>query len=329
MNRNIVIGLGQGGSRLANALSSIADDTLAINSNAIDMSEINNKISPLLLKGEDGKAVGVGGDYIAGERLFRANREVITEFLGAKIEKGDFVWVCASLGGGTGSGGASIIAGVIKKLKAFDTLVLIVAAESEGINRGYNSIKRLGIIYEKCCVNAHKANILLLDNSKFENHARANSALFTSVRPMFRPGKYELGKGSVGHADEADLRTALRTQCGCIICGPRDRIRNASFLGHEYVLEPTSIWVRDLDNGRNESEIKEFLSTNQAAFIFHGEYSSDRSGLEMFMGGLQIPFSLRENKRLLVGNVHTYTVKKEGASKRRDARKYNLKFKLS
>ena len=94
------VGLGGGGGKLAKAFLDLGfNRTLLINTTHKDQPEGTSPKHFLLLDGSD----GVGKDVSAGKKVLEDNATLIEDALRAKLGKVDWLFVCASGGGGTGS----------------------------------------------------------------------------------------------------------------------------------------------------------------------------------------------------------------------------------
>lgn len=106
------IGLGQGGGRMAETFYKLGYRRVcAINSALSDLADLDPAICRL-----DLQAGGAGQDMQRGERVLRARElEVWDTLVRAIGEDADYLIVCASLGGGTGSGGAAPLLDICRR----------------------------------------------------------------------------------------------------------------------------------------------------------------------------------------------------------------------
>jgi len=129
-----VVGVGQGGSRLAQTFWSLGYRRVAIiNTAKQDLDPIDMPTENKLLVGGD----GAGKKPEIAEEIFNAHREDILDFLKRTFgDEFDRVLVCAGAGGGTGAGGCSVVIEIAHDL-----------CESLGVEtRGEGSIAKVGAI---------------------------------------------------------------------------------------------------------------------------------------------------------------------------------------
>ena len=109
-----VIGVGQGGSRLAETFWKLGYRRVAvINTAAQDLKSVKvPRENKLLIGGQ-----GVGKDRKVAEAIFNENREDVLDFLKRTFKGGfDRVLVCIGAGGGTGAGGGPVVVDIARDL---------------------------------------------------------------------------------------------------------------------------------------------------------------------------------------------------------------------
>lgn len=114
------IGLGQGGSKIVDAFAGIKSPKtgdpiypcMIVNSNLGDMRSLRNipKHMQFALEGYD---KGVGKNPEIGKIAFTENGEKIFEAIGTIMEGCNMIYVCAALGGGTGTGAINVLVDAI------------------------------------------------------------------------------------------------------------------------------------------------------------------------------------------------------------------------
>ncbi len=128
-----VVGVGGGG---GNALNSMIDKGLV----GVDFVAINTDLQALerstaQLKIQIGKnltrGLGAGADPSIGFRAVEEDREEIARALGGC----DMVFITAGMGGGTGTGGAPMVANIAKSLGALVVGIVTKPFNSEGKKR--------------------------------------------------------------------------------------------------------------------------------------------------------------------------------------------------
>src|SRR5579883_3468826 len=128
-----VVGVGGGGSNAVNRMITAGlrgVEFIAINTDAqaLAMSNADKKIH---IGGKLTRGLGAGGDPEIGRQAAEETREELTEAL----EGADMVFVTAGMGGGTGTGGAPIIAQVARELGALTIGVVTRPFSFEGRRR--------------------------------------------------------------------------------------------------------------------------------------------------------------------------------------------------
>lgn len=77
------------------------------------------------------KGMGAGGDYTVGQRAAEESRDAIKE----AVSGSDMVFVTAGMGGGTGTGSASVVAGIAKESGALTIAIVTKPFNFEGKHR--------------------------------------------------------------------------------------------------------------------------------------------------------------------------------------------------
>src|ERR1700736_3105718 len=128
-----VVGVGGGGSNAVNRMISAGlrgVEFIAINTDAqaLAMSNADKKIH---IGGKLTKGLGAGGDPEVGRQAAEESREELTEAL----EGADMIFVTAGMGGGTGTGGAHVVAQVGRELGSLTIGVVTRPFSFEGRRR--------------------------------------------------------------------------------------------------------------------------------------------------------------------------------------------------
>ncbi len=132
-----VVGIGGGG---CNAIESMMQKGLrgveyvAVNTDAqvLKMSSANHKIQ---IGNSITRGLGAGADPNVGRKAIEEDREKITKIL----EGSDMVFITAGMGGGTGTGGAPIVAAIAKSLGALVIGIVTKPFKWEGKRRMLNA----------------------------------------------------------------------------------------------------------------------------------------------------------------------------------------------
>jgi len=132
-----VVGVGGGGSNAVNRMISAGlrgVEFIAINTDAQALA-LSNADKKIHIGGKLTRGLGAGGDPEIGRQAAEETREEITEML----EGADMVFVTAGMGGGTGTGGAPIVAQVARELGALTIGVVTRPFGFEGRRRAINA----------------------------------------------------------------------------------------------------------------------------------------------------------------------------------------------
>ena len=128
-----VVGIGGGGSNAVNRMISAGlrgVEFIAINTDAQALA-LSNADKKIHIGGKLTRGLGAGGDPEIGRQASEESREDLTEAL----EGADMIFVTAGMGGGTGTGGAPIVAQVGRELGALTIGVVTRPFSFEGRRR--------------------------------------------------------------------------------------------------------------------------------------------------------------------------------------------------
>ena len=136
-----VVGAGGGGNNTINRMTEvgiIGAETIAVNTDAQDL--LYTTADKKILIGKDiTKGLGAGSIPKIGEEAARESEHEIKQHLAGA----DMVFITCGLGGGTGTGGAPIIADVSKKVGALTVAVVTLPFAMEGHRRYENAVMGL------------------------------------------------------------------------------------------------------------------------------------------------------------------------------------------
>ncbi len=128
-----VVGVGGGGSNAVNRMISAGlrgVEFIAINTDAQALA-LSNADKKIHIGGKLTRGLGAGGDPEIGRQAAEESREELTEAL----EGADMIFVTAGMGGGTGTGGAHVVAQVGRELGALTIGVVTRPFSFEGRRR--------------------------------------------------------------------------------------------------------------------------------------------------------------------------------------------------
>lgn len=216
------IGLGGGGGKLAKSFLDLGyNKTLLINTTAKDQPENVDQDHFLLLAGCD----GVGKDVKVGEDVLADNSALVEDALQSRLGKLDWLFVCASGGGGTGSSAAILDDTFNRYLSANHAsgrvvYVITSPTSQEMLNPTIKSN------YEHLLSKVSKSTYILIDNERqlellrgkvgmLEMYPKANQAFSRMLAQVF---KMATESSPIQSFDTQDLERCL-AQEGRIFLG--------------------------------------------------------------------------------------------------------------
>jgi cell division GTPase FtsZ len=161
-----VVGLGQAGSRIAEAFHSLGYDACAINTATQDlefiaMPETRKLLLPFALG-------GAGKELDNGRQAVEQNAETIMAKFGELFgERNEMMLLAVSGGGGTGSGGAEAIIGLMSALGKPVGVIYVLPMETEDALSKHNAVTTLGRL-AKMASSDVISTLIVVDNSKIE-----------------------------------------------------------------------------------------------------------------------------------------------------------------
>lgn len=205
-NKVLVVGLGQCGNKIADIFGRNGYASIGINTAEEDMKSLANiKKIAIGNHGGSGKDRNLAIEQLKGE--FSTIFETIKEHSSNK----DFIIVCSSLGGGTGSG--TIVAtssNVANFLKKKVIVAGVLPLEDEGINLKSNAIQAISELDKV----KNSINVLLEKNG---DHDKINNKIFKKIDSVFNiKGK------AITSFDRMDLINSFRNGYLEIVTGYND-----------------------------------------------------------------------------------------------------------
>jgi cell division protein FtsZ len=212
-----VIGVGGGGGNAINNMINMGLDSveyIALNTDAQalknSMADLKIQVGSALTSG-----LGAGARPEIGREAVEENRHEIEE----SIESADMIFVTAGMGGGTGTGGAPVVAGMAKRKGILTVGIVTTPFDCEGKIRKKYALEGIGELKKNCDTVIVIPNERLLDiadenTSLMEAFSLANEVLYNATRGIsdliLMPGLINL--------DFADVRTTM-TDGGAAIMG--------------------------------------------------------------------------------------------------------------
>lgn len=211
-----VVGVGGGGN---NAINRMKDSGLEgvefISINTDSQALLNSEADKKLQIGEKlTKGLGAGGDPKVGQKAAEESRNEIA----AALEGADMVFITAGMGGGTGTGGAPIVAEVAKELGALTVGIVTKPFTFEGSRRAKQAEEGIFNIREKV------DSLIIIPNSRLLTMVKKE----TSMADAFKVADEVLRQGVQGisdiinvpgliNVDFADVKTIMSSSGSAIM----------------------------------------------------------------------------------------------------------------
>ncbi|MGC8628991.1 MAG: cell division protein FtsZ [Candidatus Micrarchaeia archaeon] len=130
----VTVGIGGGGNNTVNRLLKVGvkgTDLVAINTDVQHFKIIDDRIKKILIGKSITKGLGAGGDPQIGAKAAETDRQQIEEVLsGAQL-----VFLCAGMGGGTGTGAAPVVAQIAKEQGAIVVAMVTYPFDLERVRK--------------------------------------------------------------------------------------------------------------------------------------------------------------------------------------------------
>ena len=180
-----VIGVGGGG---GNAINNMVDkgingvEFISINTDkqALDVNQANYKIQAgrHLTKG-----LGAGARPVKGAEALEESREEIEEL----IKEYEMIFITAGMGGGTGTGGAPVVAAIARKMGILTVAIVTKPFECEGKRRMDSAMGGVELLREQVDTliiipNERLLDIAEPDTSMIEAFSKADEVLYNATR---------------------------------------------------------------------------------------------------------------------------------------------------
>ncbi|MEW6171455.1 MAG: cell division protein FtsZ [Bacillota bacterium] len=266
-----VIGVGGGGNNAVNRMITAGVrgvDFIAVNTDAqaLAMSQSPNKIQ---IGAKLTKGLGAGGNPEIGEKAAEESREDIA----AGIKGADMVFVTAGMGGGTGTGGAPIVAELAKEMGALTVGVVTRPFAFEGRKRQVQAESGINKLKERV------DTLITIPNDRLLQVIDKN----TSMIEAFRIADDVLRQGVQGisdliavpgliNLDFADVRTIMKDAGSALMGigmarGENRAVESAKMAISSPLLETTIEGARGILLNMTGDSSMRLLEVNEAAQI--------------------------------------------------------------
>jgi cell division protein FtsZ len=275
-----IVGVGGGGSNAVNAminkgLEGVEFCVLNTDAQALEKSEapIKLQIGKNLTRG-----LGAGADPEVGRKAVEEDREEI----GRMLAGSDMVFVTAGMGGGTGTGGASVVANIAKSIGALVVGIVTKPFSFEGKRRTKQAdegIEDLRKNVDTLIVIPNQKLLALVEQatSFLEGFSLANQVLYNATRGI---SELIIRHGYI-NVDFADVRTVMREMGDAIMGSGVGRGEHRAAVAAEHaisspLLEGVSIQgaqgvLVNITGGRSMS----LLEVSEATQIIHDAAGDD------------------------------------------------------
>jgi cell division protein FtsZ len=130
----VTIGVGGAGNNTVNRLLKVGvkgTDLVAVNTDVTHFKIVDDRIKKVLIGKTITKGLGAGGDPTVGLKAAEVDRQVLEEVLA----NSQLVFLCAGMGGGTGTGAAPVIAQIAKEAGAIVVAMVTYPFDLERVRK--------------------------------------------------------------------------------------------------------------------------------------------------------------------------------------------------
>jgi cell division protein FtsZ len=205
----IVIGVGGGGGNAVNRMidSDLSNvEYMAINT---DAQALYHNAAPMKINIGKASTKGLGAG--SNPDLGKKSAEESSEEIRSALEGADMVFICCGMGGGTGSGGAPVVAEIAKELGALTVGVVTKPFSFEGARRQQQAEQALEIMQERV------DTMIVIPNDRILSIIDKKTPLteaFTIVDDVLRQGIQGISDlitvGGLINVDFADVKTIMK-----------------------------------------------------------------------------------------------------------------------
>ncbi len=204
-----IVGVGGGGSNAVNAMINKGLEGVEFCVLNTDVQALEKSSAPFKLQiGKNlTRGLGAGADPEVGRKAVEEDREEITQL----VTGCDMVFVTAGMGGGTGTGGASTIAGIAKSVGALVVGIVTKPFQFEGKRRSRQAEEGIEELRKNVdtliVIPNQKLLALVQDSTSFlDGFSLANQVLYNATRGI---SELIIRHGYI-NVDFADVRTVMK-----------------------------------------------------------------------------------------------------------------------
>ncbi len=226
----VTVGVGGAGCNTVNRLLKVGvkgTELVVVNTDVQHFKIIDDRIKKILIGKNTTRGLGAGGDPTVGAKAAETDRQVLEEMLsGAQL-----VFLCAGMGGGTGTGAAPVIAQVAKEQGAIVVAMVTYPFDLERV-RKVKAEEGIQQLRKQC------DSVIILDNNRLvklvpnlpmnEAFAVADDVLAKAIGGLV----WTITQPSLINIDFADVRSIMGSgDVGFIAVGTgkgNDKVQSAS-----------------------------------------------------------------------------------------------------
>lgn len=219
--KTVLIGVGQAGGKVTTALARYDEemgfralrDALAVNSAKADLQGL--PLDSVLVGQDRVKGHGVGGDNELGAEVMQEDASEVMSELGGRIDsETEALFIVAGLGGGTGSGGAPVLAKELKQVYDLPVHAIgILPGRDEGALYQVNAGRSLKTLTREA------DSVILIDNDAWrgsgesveEGMTAVNENIAERIGLLLAAGQPIGDRDSFGLGDEGAERSAAQS----------------------------------------------------------------------------------------------------------------------
>ncbi|MFO8010327.1 MAG: hypothetical protein R6U89_05880 [Dehalococcoidia bacterium] len=185
--RTLWIGYGQAGGKIANTLMGMRKScysAIAVNTEEADLAGLNKVDRRILIGWYKQRGRGVGADLELSGEIAQKSLSQTMGWVGKLTEKLDpeAYWILAGTAGGTGAGGAYVLANELKSIYDKPVYALAILPSTTGLLEEKEALCIQNTLKSIELWNKYFDNILLLDNPQYERREETTE----SVERMYR-----------------------------------------------------------------------------------------------------------------------------------------------
>ena len=214
----VTVGVGGGGNNTVNRLIKFGvkgTELVAINTDVQHFKMLDDRIKKVLIGKSISRGLGAGGDPVVGAKAAEVDRQQIEEILyGAQL-----VFLCAGMGGGTGTGAIPVVAQIAKEQGAIVVAMVTYPFDLERVRK----VKAEEGIQE---LRKYADSVIILDNNRLvklvpnlpmsDAFAMADEVLAKAIGGLV----WTITQPSLINIDFADVRSIMGSgQVGFIAVG--------------------------------------------------------------------------------------------------------------